>query len=307
MFFFFGCQKKPSNLGAWLSSNEKIKILSTTAIIDDMVGQIGGTRVDHLTLIRGAIDPHSYELVKGDDEKLSFAQIIFHNGLGLEHGASLRYHLEKHPKGYALGDIIRQKNPNAILHDRGAIDPHIWLDVSLWADAIDPIVKALSAADPLGTAYYEKNGSNLKENLVRLDRLLAKKLKKIALDRQYLVTSHDAFNYFARRYLGDGRGDWKERFCAPEGLAPDGQLSCHDIQNVVNYMLKHHIVVIFPEFNVGRDALKKIVSVCAEKGVKVKIAEDPLYSDTLGTPGSSSGTYQKMMEHNVEALCRAWE
>jgi len=301
-----GCQNGPSELDYWIKPNGKIKVLSTTAIIDDLVGQIGGDRIDHLPLIGGAIDPHSYELVKGDDEKLSYAQIIFYNGLGLEHGASLKYRLERHPNARALGDLIREKKPELILYADKQTDPHIWLDIALWAESIEPIVTALSEIDPSSKEYFEANGQKAKTSLLEMDLAIEKKLAQIPAEKRYLVTSHDAFNYFARRYLGGGI-NWKERFCAPEGLAPDGQLSARDIQMVINHLLEHQIHVIFPESNVSRDSIKKIVSVCQEKGFEIRIAEDQLFSDTLGTPGSTSDTYLKMMEHNGNVLEKAWE
>ncbi|HSX13114.1 MAG TPA: zinc ABC transporter substrate-binding protein, partial [Chlamydiales bacterium] len=116
----FGCSKsssKPqaSEFESWMQANGKIKILCTTAMIDDLVGQIGKSRIDHLTLIVGEIDPHSYELVKGDDEKLSYAHLVFCNGLGLEHGASLRSWLEAQPNVVALGNEIQKICPEEIL------------------------------------------------------------------------------------------------------------------------------------------------------------------------------------------------
>lgn len=301
-----GCQKPPSNLKQWMEPNHKIKVLSTTQIIDDLVGEIGGDRIDHLPMISGGMDPHSYELVKGDDEKLKMANLIFYNGLGLEHGASLCFHLKKHPKTVALGEMIQQNHRSAILIDKGQIDPHIWLDVSLWAEAIEPIVQALSESDPNNSSYYEERGKLVKDALLGLDEVLAKKTSSIPSEKRYLVTTHDAFNYFTRRYLGFGESSWKDRFCAPEGLAPDGQLSCQDIQDVVDYIEKHQVSVVFPEANVSQDSLKKIVSVCAEKKQAVQIAKTSLYSDTLGPKGSSCDTYQKMMEHNVSTIYSAW-
>lgn len=296
-----GCQNSPSKLDEWIAPNHRIKVLSTTSMIDDIVSQVGREKIDHLALIEGAMDPHSYEIVKGDAEKLSYAQIIFYNGLGLEHGASLRHQIQQHPKAVALGDWIREKNPDAILVEQGQVDPHIWLDISLWAEIIDPIVQALSEIDPQNSNYYQANGQQVRESLLTLDASLFQKIQMISPEKRYLVTSHDAFNYFTRRYLIEGT-DWKDRFCAPEGLAPDGQLSCQDIQKVINYLTQHRVHVIFTESNVSKDSLKKILSVCKEKGIQVHIAKEAVDSDTLGT----SGTYQSMMEHNINVLYEAW-
>lgn len=302
-----GCEKKSNLLEQWIQSNNKIKVLSTTTIIDDLVGQIGGDHIDHIPLIQGDIDPHSYELVKGDDEKLSYAQIIFYNGLGLEHGASLRYRLENNPQAYSLGGFIHEKYPDLILYENNQIDPHIWLDLSLWTTTIELIVEKLILIDPVHQEDYQKNGQRVKETLLKLDQNLQNRLDKIAPEKKYLVTSHSAFNYFARRYLSKQDSNWKDHVCSPEGIAPDGQLSCHDIQTVVDYIKKNHIETLFCESNVGKDSLNKVVSVCLEQGLKIRIYEACLYSDTLGGYGSNYETYYKMMEHNVTILCKAWE
>jgi manganese/zinc/iron transport system substrate-binding protein len=301
LFACFGCQGPSSSLEEWMRPGDKPKILSTTGIIDDLVGQIGGEKIDHLSLIEANMDPHSYELVKGDDEKFLRAQLVFYNGLGLEHGASLAYHLKKHPNKVALGEAIQAHNQEAIILEKKEVDPHIWLDVALWQCGVEPIVEALSLLDPLNRSYYEEQGKKVKANLQALDEAIIMKMKSIPAEKRYLVTSHDAFNYFTRRYLGQGEASWKERFCAPEGLAPEGQLSCQDIQTVIDYVEMHHVSVIFPEANIGKDSLKKIAAVCKEKRCAVKIASPALYSDTLGAK-----SYQEMMEHNANTLWAAW-
>ena len=113
------------------SKDGKVKVLSTIAMIGDLVNQIGAEYVDSLTLLRGDLDPHSYQLVKGDDEKLAYADIIFYNGLGLEHGPSLQHYLENHKNAIGLGNKVMDQDPALILRVQGQLDPHIWMDVSL--------------------------------------------------------------------------------------------------------------------------------------------------------------------------------
>src|SRR5271163_3592573 len=99
----------------WLEENDKLKVLSTTAQIDDLVTSIGGDRVDSRVLIRGDLDPHSYEMVKGDGEKLAGADLIFYNGLGLEHGANLHVYLRGSLHALAVGEKIRDTHSYQIL------------------------------------------------------------------------------------------------------------------------------------------------------------------------------------------------
>ncbi|MFI5334203.1 MAG: metal ABC transporter solute-binding protein, Zn/Mn family [Chlamydiales bacterium] len=288
----------------------RVKVLSTTAMIDDLVGEIGRDRIDHITLIRGEIDPHSYELVKGDEEKIAHAKIVFNNGLGLEHGASLQYQLQKHPGKVALGNEIQKRANGAMIYVDGKIDPHVWMDISLWAVAIDPIVEALSNVDPEHAAFYVQNGAKLRENMLASHQIFVEKLHGIPEKLRYLVTSHDAFNYFARAYLAEeseqSHDAWRKRFVAPEGLAPDGQLSSKDIQKTIDHLHRYQIHSVFPESNVSHDSLKKIVSACKEKGLEVKISSAALYGDAMGPPNSAAHTYLSMIGHNCTILLREW-
>lgn len=308
----WGCSKDSSHpsiskFEEWMSNNGKLKVLSTTAIIDDLVGEIGGDLIDHLPLTYGEMDPHSYELVKGDDEKLSYAGLVFYNGLGLEHGASLRYRLESHSRGIALGNQIQKLDPESILTIGGQTDPHIWMDVSLWAKTIDPIVAALCQQDPNNQEFYKKNGEALKVKMEQVDLEIFETLQSIPSEKRFLVSSHDAFNYFARRYLADSKEEnWQERFAAPEGLAPDGQLSGADIQKIINFLSEHQAHIVFPESNISKDSLKKICQACQDTGLTVRISKETLYGDAMGSKDSDANTYLSLMLHNAHAMTKEW-
>jgi len=302
---FLGCQNTPSRFEEWRASSHKVKVLSTTPIIDDLVARIGGDRIDHLSLMDHSMDPHSYELVKGDDEKFALATLVFCNGLGLEHSGSLKAQLEQHANTVALGDEIKKQDPSAILDHRGQVDPHIWLDVHLWEQTVQPIVTHLCTVDPEGSDYYQAKGLQASKELQELDHWMQTTLKSISAEKRFLVTSHDAFNYFTRRYL-EQEGEWKDRFCAPEGLAPDGQLGFQDLQRVIDHLQKNNIHTLFSETNVSQDSLKKIADICREKGFHVKISSQSLFSDTLSDNDSKPLTYEEMMKHNTSLLFDAW-
>ena len=297
----FSCAKAPQ--ASFNSENGKLKVLATTAMIDDLIAEIAGDAIDHVSLILGDLDPHSYEIVKGDDDKILRADVIFSNGLGLEHGASVREHLRKHPCVVSLGDFLIQEDRHPFLTIDGQLDPHFWMDVELFSRTIRPIITTLSEKDPIHASLFEKRGANLHKKMIEKDRIFWEKMQHIPEEKRYLVSSHDAFYYFAKKYLASpGETDWKKRFMAPQGLAPDGQMSVVDIQKVSDFLCLNEISVVFPETNISQDALKKIVSICREKGLFVKIAKTPLYGDTMGVKGTGADTYLDMIEHNVDVL-----
>jgi manganese/zinc/iron transport system substrate-binding protein len=304
----FGCSapKKPPRDGSG-----KLRVLSTTAMIGDIVEKVGGERVESDVLILSGIDPHSYELVRGDNEKIEEAVILFANGLGLEHGASLQQKVLTHAHKVLVGDYVLKSYPEKTLYDDGQIDPHIWMDVSLWAQIVDPIIEALIIADPEGSEYYKQRGAFVKEEMLLFHEELKRKLGTVSVDRRYLVTSHDAFYYFTRAYLSAENeiesGLWKKRFMAPEGLAPDGQLGLLNLKEVIDHLVENKIEVVFPESNVSRDSLNKIVLACKEKKKFIRFSQDTLYGDCMGVSGSLEGTYLGMLAHNGDVLLKEWK
>lgn len=301
-FLINGLSSKDKLTSAY--SDRKIKVLSTTAMIGDIVSEVGGERIYPTLLIQGAIDPHSYELVKGDDEKIDAADIVFFNGLHLEHGASLQYKLSSHSNAISVGDYILSKYPECILFEEGQLDPHIWMDVALWSKIIEPIVESLSSKDPEGKEYYIQRGALVQEKMLQFHAALKEEMQKVPEKRRYLVTSHDAFGYFTRSYLATTedleKDTWKKRFAAPEGLAPDGQLGVMDLQKIIDYLAEYQVAVVFPESNVSRDSLKKIIFACKEKKIPIRFSSHPLYGDSMGDAAS----YLDMIKHNGSVLVK---
>lgn len=298
-----GCSKggeRGTKLKEWMQDSEKSRVLCTTAQIGDVVSAIGGDRVKTWVLIQGDLDPHSYELVKGDDEKLFRSDLIFYNGLNLEHGASLASSLKSSPKAVAVGDEVAKRHPDAILKRGNVIDPHIWMDISMWKLTVDPIVESLSRVDPEGASYYSENARMLSKEMDAIHQKILDSLHQVPENKRYLLTSHDAFRYFARSYLAEkGESDWHKRFASPEGLAPDGQISPVDIQRMVDYLREHQICVLFPESNISRDSIKKIAMSSQELGFEVRVCNEPLYGDS-----TSGHTYFDMMQKNAEVISR---
>ena len=288
-----GCSASQEN-------NGRIKILSTTAQIGDLVSAVGGERVESQVLIRGDLDPHSYEIVKGDGERLQRATLVFYNGLGLEHGASLSSWLRASPKAIAVGEKIAEAHPERILKKGKVTDPHIWMDISLWQEGISPIVEALSGADPEGASFYRERGAALGARMEEAHLALRTQLHKIPPEKRYLVTSHDAFHYFTRSYLAEpGETNWEDRFAAPEGLAPEGQLNPRDIQKIIDHLRAKTISVLFPESNVSRDSIRKIATAGRELGLEIRVCSEPLYGDAM-----SGLSYFEMMKHNGDTIER---
>lgn len=282
------------------------QVLCTIGMIADIAKAVGQDKISISTLIKEDLDPHSYELVKGDDEKLSSADLIFYNGLGLEHSPNICLHLNQHPNSHAIGEYIQKNYPSLILSTNGQVDPHIWMDISVWEKGIRLVVNKLSEMEPKEASFFQSNGLRLQEKMKKTHFAILKMMHEIPEEKRYLITCHDAFYYFTKGYLSNESEKeteaWRARFIAPEGLAPDSQLSTNDIQKVIHFLKTHHIKTIFPEYNVNLDSIYKIKEVSNKSGLNVKISSKALYGDTMCKNSKSNENYLDMIFYNAKVI-----
>jgi len=172
--------------------------------------------------------------------------------------------------------------------------------MELFAESVPFIVEVLGTICPSHKDLMKKNGKKLQEELEKNHHYIQNLLHQIPAQRRYLVTTHDAFGYFARAYLSQKseleNGSWEDRVEAPEGLAPSGELSTADISRIVDHILAHKIDVIFPEMNLSRDSLKKLIACVEKKGGHLRIAKKPLFGDSIGKE------YIASMRYNGETI-----
>lgn len=308
----YGCfnEKKSSQLDLWVKGEGKIKVLSTTAMIGNLVEQIGKERVSYITLINDEVDPHSYTPAKADDAKFALADLIYTNGLGLECSCLIALNRFKE-KVVAVGDLFEKEQPKQIIFVGHEKDPHIWMDLSIWKNCCSYIAKTLAEKDPEGAAFYEHNSRVLIEQMEQTDREMRTLFDSVDQKYRYLVASHDAFNYFTRRYLATEEemqnGKWEERFIAPDGINPEGQLSVQHLQRVIDFVKKHDVKVLFPESCLNPSALETIVLNPAVRGAA--LSKMPLYSDALGSIKVEDGQcrYLVVMMYNAKTIVEEWK
>lgn len=285
--------------GAWKSS-DKTKVVTTTTMLHDLVSIIGGDQTEVLGLMDHKIDPHGYEQSFNDTQAINSADLIIYNGLHLE--AKMQKALEaKAKKGdavYAVGDYIPAAQ---LLNDAGERDPHIWGDPQLWIKTIDPVLEGLIRVDPGNEKYYTANAEAYRKELNQLHQWAKKRVEEIPHGQRTLVTSHDAFQYFAKAYDFQVRG--------LQGLSSAEEVGTNAASQLISYIKENRIKTIFAESVTN----KKGVQVVA-KEAGVKLSEEPLYADTCGPRGEIKevhgesydvGSYIGMIKHNVNTVVEA--
>src|ERR1043165_9713412 len=109
-------------------------------------------------------------------------------------------------------------------HGHGDADPHAWQSVANAKMYVTNIRDGLSAADPAGKGAYEANALAYLAKLDALDAEVKAAIDKIPADRRKIITTHDAFGYFAAAY--------GVAFIAPQGVSTESEVSARDVAKI---------------------------------------------------------------------------
>ncbi|MFV0367029.1 MAG: metal ABC transporter solute-binding protein, Zn/Mn family, partial [Hyphomicrobiaceae bacterium] len=113
----------------------------------------------------------------------------------------------------------------------------------------------------------------------------------IAADKRKIITSHDAFGYFAKAY--------GVTFLAPTGVSTESEASAKDVAALIDQIRKEGVRAVFVE-NISDSRL--IEQIARETGAKIG---GTLYSDALSESGGPASTYIDMMRHNSGLMVAA--
>ena len=177
-------------------------------------------------------------------------------------------------------------------HDHGTHDPHFWFDPIRVKVAVNEIAARLSAIDPDNASVYFQNASEYADELDELHYWILDQVDMVAQERRLLVTSHDAFTYFAHAYGFEIAG------LVIPSLATHVEPSAEHIAELVEVIREREIQALFGETTVSERLAQ---AVARETGAELF----RLYSGSLGPEGSGADTYLGMVRTNVERIVEA--
>lgn len=291
-----GCAQ--TTAGANDVSKRKIRVVTTTGMIGDIVKNIGGERVQVESLMGPGVDPHLYKATAGDVQKLNNADIIYYNGLELE-GRMTDIFVKLARSGkptYAVTEDIPEDKLLQPDEFEGKFDPHIWFDVTLWQQAVKNVTAQLVKLDPTSAAVYQRNSEAYLAKLGELHTYVTQQSNKIPAQSRVLITAHDAFGYFGKQYGYEVMG--------LQGTSTATEAGAGDVQELANTIAQRKIKAIFVESSVPKATIEAVQSAVKARGWNVQIGGE-LFSDAMGADGTPEGTYIGMVRHNIDTIVKA--
>ena len=269
-----------------LHAAEQLNVVASFSILADFVRTVGGDKVNLTTLVGLDSDVHVYTPAPGDAKRVAEAKLVIVNGLGLE-GWLPRLVQSAGSKA----QVITASAGIAPLKLGSAADPHAWQSVPNARIYVADIANALAAADPDDAGFFGAQAKAYLEKLEALDREVRDAVATIPADRRKVISTHDAFGYFAAEY--------GIQFIAPLGVSTETEPSARDIAAIIGQIKAARIPAVFLE-NISDDRL--IRQIAAETGAKVG---GTLISDGLTGEKGPAPTYIDMVRHNIKALTSA--
>jgi manganese/zinc/iron transport system substrate-binding protein len=281
-----GCSEVPVATPEALA-NRQVRVAATTNFITDLARHVGGRRVRVTGLMGPGVDPHLYKASAGDVKTLAEADLVLYGGLELEGKmGDVFARLAGHRPTVA---VTRDMPRDRLLGEPRHPDPHVWFDVALWQRSVTTVADALARLDPAHAAEYRRNARRYLRELRALDAYAHERLRQIPEPSRVLVTSHDAFRYFGRRYGLD--------VVAIQGISTATEATTADIERVAGVIADRGVRSVFVESSVPPQTIEAVLASAARRGQDAAIGRE-LFADAAG----DDGRYVSMVRHNVDAI-----
>jgi len=267
-------------------SQDKPKVLSTASMMNDMAKNIGGEHFSYQVIVPIGSDPHLYEPTPRDARACHSASIILMNGLTFE--------------GW-LAKLIANSGTNAQIHTitegvvaieseryTNATDPHAWMSAANGLIYSQNIRDAFIAFMPEKEQEFRANYTRYKAEIESLDQFISRKISSIPEEKRILITSHDAFQYYGRRY--------RIRLEAILGTSTDADVQTSDVQRLNEVIRGTAVPAVFIESTISPRLLGQIAK---DNGI---VIGGKLYADSLSEEDGPAGTYLKMLRYNTDVI-----
>jgi manganese/zinc/iron transport system substrate-binding protein len=294
--------------GGVFAQDDGLRIVTTTTQASDLTRILtDGVEDITITALMGAgVDPHLYQPTEADVVAMNAADMVVYSGLNLEGQFDTVFNAlgEQGVLIYALsrpvknaGFVIGAFDEEAEL--LGSDDPHFWFDPRNWEITVADLAETLAALDPANADIYLANAEAYIDQLRLLYEWADEGMRSVPGTQRYLVTSHDAFQYFGAAF------GW--RMAAIQGISTEDEAGVGDIQETVRFVRDNDIPVLFVESSIPPNTVQAVIEAVRAAGGEARLGVRELYGDAMGEPGTFGGTFVGMLAENVYTILQSYQ
>ncbi|MGW5877952.1 zinc ABC transporter substrate-binding protein AztC [Nocardiopsis terrae] len=268
-------------------------IVVTTNILGDITREVVGGEAEVTVLMKPDADPHSFGISAREAATLENADLVVHNGLGLEEGIA-RNVTAAEEAGVPALEVGANVDPLPYASDEseGEPDPHFWTDPERVLTAVDLITEhVVEEVEGVDAEAVRANAEAYAVQVAELDAWMAEEFGALPEENRRLVTNHHVFGYLADRYGFEVIG----------AVIPSGTTlaspSTSDLKDLSDAVAEAGVSTVFADSS-QPDRLATVMA--EEAGVEIEVV--PLFSESLSREGGGAATYLEMMRANTEAI-----
>lgn len=275
-----------------------LNVATTVAPISSIVRNVGGTRIDLRGIVPDGTNSHTFEPAPSDARLLAGADLVIVNGLALEEPtidlaeASLKAGAEIFSLGDKTIDEAEWAFDFSFPAAAGDPNPHLWVNVPYALRYAELTAAKLAERDPANAEYYEANLARYRAVLERLDAGIAAAVETVPEANRKLLTYHDSYAYFARRY-----GMTVIGAAQPSDFS---EPSPREVAGLIDQIRDEGVPAVFGSEVFPSDVLERIAAEAGADYVDALRDDDP-----PGEPGDPGHTYVGMMLRNMELMIPA--
>ncbi|MDE2638532.1 MAG: zinc ABC transporter substrate-binding protein [Chloroflexota bacterium] len=290
------------------AGEDPLKIVATTTQAADLIGILSEdvAGVEITALMGAGVDPHLYQPTESDIAAMNEAELVIYSGLHLE-GQFETVFAALSEQGIAIyplsapvkdaGFVIGGFDLSETLLD--VDDPHFWFDPRNWQLTAADLAETLAELDRANAEVYRANARDFEDQARLLYEWADAGLRSVDEGQRYLVTSHDAFQYFGAAF------GW--RMQAIQGLSTEDEAGVGDIQETVDFVINNEIPVLFVESSIPPDTIEAVIEAVRAQGADARIGLRELFGDAMGEPDSFGGTYIGMLAQNALTIMQSYQ
>ena len=275
-----------------------LKVVTTVSPITSIVENIGGTRIRLQGIVPEGVNSHTFEPAPSVAAILADADLVFLNGLFLEEPTLELARANQKPGSMivSLGDQTTSKDEwqfdFSFPEENGQPNPHLWPDPILALKYAEVVRDTMSERDPDNANYYSENYDKFAGRIADLDAAIVSIIATVPPGNRRLLTYHDSWAYFARRYGMTVIGAVQpSNFSEP---------SAREVADLIQQIKSEEIPAVFGSEVFDSDVMETIA---AESGAAYV---DELSDDDLpGAPGDPRHSYLGLVVNNLEIMVSA--
>jgi manganese transport system substrate-binding protein len=267
--------------------NERLVVLSTFTIIADMTKEVGGDKIESISLTKEGAEIHGYQPTPDDLIIASRANVIFENGMNLELWTNK---LKASIPDVPIVKVSEGVQTISITEDAyaGMPNPHAWMSPQQGLIYVENIRQALTKLSPENTDYFTARAEAYSAQIKLVDKKLSAALAVLPSDNRVLVTCEGAFSYLTKDYNLQEVYLW--------AINSDAQGSPQQIAKVINLVKEKKVPAVFCESTVEPRIQQEVVAATGARLGQV------LYVDSLSPASGPASTYLKLLEHTADAI-----